>query len=89
MIWKIISAIKFAVQRLRFPLVKIHGSNWDEHDHCHVCIAARLLDAEDFVKVCPFGGKCNIEWDDCCDRCEYKKLLMFRSKGEVKWILLV
>lgn len=67
---------------------KIHSSKWDENDHKHICIAARLLSKSDFKDVCPVRGKCDIEWSDCCDLCKYMKILNFRQDGKNRIIIL-
>ena len=65
---------------------KLRSSKWDENDHAHICIAARLLEQDDFLAVCPAKGACDIEYDDSCDACEYLKILDFNSVGGRKTI---
>lgn len=69
-------------------LSPLHSSGWGQMDHAHICLAARLLADDDYISVCPAGGECHAEWDDCCDACDYLKILSFDREGDRKTIRL-
>lgn len=82
------SALRVAVQRIRFPLTRIHSYNWSGEDHCHICYAARLLEADDFLAVCPLSNrKPWVEHEDYCDECPYSGCVYFKQAADgTKWI---
>lgn len=75
--WKIKLAFKAALQRLKHPVTRLHSGDWSPEDHSHICIAARLLDTDDFETVCPFKGQGDIEHEYRCDYCPYMRILEF------------
>ena len=75
--WKV--AARMFCRELKFPVRRMHAWRWDENDHEHICIAARILETKDFKMVCPCGGKCEIESDDICDDCQYLRIINFRT----------
>lgn len=79
--------MKIAKQRICRPLDKIQSYDYSNNDHVHFCIAAHLLNEEDFKAVCPHGG--NIEFfrvgtDNKCDYCKYASVLDFNKSDDGK-----
>ena len=77
-----------ARKALKMPMGHLHSYDWGPMDHKHICLAARLLEPDDFKDVCPFDGEPFIEFEDCCDECEYFAIIDFNSEphGEKKYI---
>ena len=65
-----------AYKAVKMPMSRLHSSNWDYHDHAHICLAARLLEPDDFRAVCPYA-KPMIEHEDECDECGYFAIVDF------------
>lgn len=85
--WHFKAAFRQFRNRLKHPVTTALSSTWDTHDHQHICLAARLLEHDDFEQVCPCNGKCEIELDDRCDLCPYMTILDFnRDVVYNKWI---
>lgn len=88
-LWHIKSAFKWMKYRLKHPVTIALSSGWDTDDHQHICLAARLLECDDFEQVCPCNGKCEIELDDRCDCCPYLSIINFNKDSFCnKWISL-
>jgi hypothetical protein len=68
------------VQRFRRPLTRLRSYNRMPGDHAHICLAARLLEEDDFRYYCPKNGTVLPEIDDACDRCEYMRTVFFYEK---------
>ena len=89
-LWRIRSAFRVFLQRLRRPLFRVHSTSWSEDDHSHFCLAAQLLEEGDFCAVCPHGGK--LSWEpghsDECDWCPYEAVLYYTETGGKKKIRL-
>ena len=64
------------------PLFRLHSSKWDCNDHAHICLAARLLEPDDFQKVCPLRPGALAEHEDGCDECGYFATLFFDTSME-------
>lgn len=76
MIWTL-KRIWWAVYKaVKMPLFRLHSSTWDCNDHAHICLAARLLEPDDFRKVCPYV-KPMIEHEDECDECGFFAIVDF------------
>lgn len=87
--WHIKSALKWMKYRLKHPVTTASSSDWSTDDHQHICLVARLLERDDFERVCPCNGKCEIELDDRCDRCPYMSIVRFNKDSFCeKWISL-
>ncbi len=74
-------ALRAAVQRFRHPLLPLHSFSRDENDHAHICLAARLLEHDDFCYYCPKSGTVFPEVDDACDHCWYMRTVNFHLVG--------
>ena len=63
----------------KLHLFHLHSYSWKTGDHAHICLAARLLELDDFSCVCPLSKKewKNIERNDICDQCQYLSILNF------------
>lgn len=79
------SALRSAVQRYRRPLLPCHSFDWGREDHQHVCYAVRLLEEDDFRKVCPLirqGKAVRAEMEDyCSDMCPYLGFIEFNHNS--------
>ena len=75
-----------AYKAVKMPMSRLHSSRWDYNDHAHICLAARLLEPDDFRKVCK-AQKHDIEHCDDCDDCYWFTLIRFmQSVGGRKMI---
>lgn len=81
MFWRIRSALRIAFQRFNRPLISVHSSSWNIEDHAHICYAARILQEDDFKKVCPIANRNNVEIEneDMCDYCPYFGIVEFNT----------
>lgn len=81
--WRLKDAMRAFKQRFKRPLIFMHSANslWPTDDHHHICLAVRLLQEDDFIKVCPRWGCVDAENDDICEACEYFKILDFHKGG--------
>lgn len=73
-LWMLHSALRVAMNDIRFPRVRVMSSSWSDEDHAHFCYALRVLETKDFLAVCPLckqKGKPCFEHEDECDRCPY------------------
>ena len=78
--WHFKLAFKQFKNRLKYPITYTHSSSWDNDDHSHICIAAMLLDKDDFKSVCPCQGKCElIGWDEICEYCQYSAIIDYQT----------
>ena len=69
-------------------LIRLHSRDWGEHDHFHICLAARLLEEDDFKAVCPAGENCTPELEDICDCCSMLRVIHFNSFHDRKSVTL-
>lgn len=74
--WRIREAVKAFIFRLRHPITQ-HHPTWGPFDHSHICMAARVLDEKSFIEVCPRRGRCKIDYDDACDKCDYMRIIIY------------
>lgn len=81
MLWKLKAAIKVAIQRFRYPVLRLQSHDWSQEDHAHICVAARLLNEQDFLEVCPIAKDKNavLELEDVCDFCPHLVILDFNT----------
>ena len=85
--WRFRPAFRLFLQRLRFPLIPPHSSTWEKGDHAHVCLAAHLLEEDDFRAVCPHKDRIAVPGlEDECDLCKYLIVVSFlkNDNGEKK-----
>ena len=68
-----------AHKALKMPMTRLHSFNWFPEDHAHICLAARLLEPDDFREVCPLAHRKWIEHEDQCDECGYFARVDFDS----------
>lgn len=81
MIWRL-KKICRALQKLRkMPLSQLHSYSWGPGDHAHICLAARLLEPDDFAAVCPWEVSL-LEHDDHCEECPYFAIVSFYETDE-------
>lgn len=71
------SAWRSARQRFSRPLLRLHSTDRGDNDHAHVCLAARLLEEDDFCHYCPKHGAVFPEADDACEECPYLIIVDF------------
>ncbi len=76
MIWIFGLIWRAVCKAVKMPMSRLHSSMWDRNDHAHICLAARLLEPDDFRKVCPLV-KPIIEHEDECDECGYFAIVDF------------
>ena len=93
-LWVVIAAIKAAFKtfalRVSVPLSRVHSWDWSNCDHKHICYAARILEKDDFQKVCRhidairkdplLGAECC----DACDGCKYAGVVSFVTDEDGK-----
>lgn len=84
MFFKIRRALRAAHKAIKMPMTRLHSSNWFPEDHAHVCLAARLLEPDDFREVCPLAHRKWIEHEDPCDECPYFALVEFDTSTDGK-----
>lgn len=76
-------AIRAGVNRMRHPMTRIQSFDWSKNDHQHICLAAQLLESQDFEAVCPHHGKVEgISWCDDCDYCKYQAVIDFNTAND-------
>lgn len=65
---------------MKHPLSRVQAFSWSKDDHNHICLAAQLLESQDFEAVCPHHGKVEgICWCDDCDYCKYQAIVDFNT----------
>lgn len=73
-------AIRAGANRMKHPLSRVQAFSWSKDDHDHICLAAQLLESQDFEAVCPHHGKVEgICWCDDCDYCKYQAIVDFNT----------
>lgn len=72
----------------KYDLIRLHSRDWSENDHFHICLAARLLEEDDFKAVCPAGENCTPELEDICDCCSMMRVIHFNSFNDRKSVTL-
>ena len=90
--WHIKAAIRKALHALQIPMRRLHSYSWEEGDHAHFCYAARLLEPDDFKKVCPaskLGLRYYCELTDLCDDCPYMGGLSFETDESGKKSIVI
>lgn len=71
MITRIKKALKVFWDNLTYPRISTKLDAMNSFDHKHICLAFRLLDINDFKKVCPIENltptdpECHNECDHC------------------------
>lgn len=76
MIWTLKRIWRAAYKAVKMPMSRLHSSKWDCNDHAHICLAAHLLEPDDFCKVCPYVYPM-IGYEDDCDECGYFAIVDF------------
>lgn len=84
MLWIMRRIWRAAYKAVKMPMTRLHSSNWDPEDHAHVCLAARLLEPDDFHEVCPLPPGAWIESEDPCDECPYFAIVEFDTSTDGK-----
>lgn len=85
MIWTLKRIWRAAYKAVKMPLFRLHSSRWDCNDHAHICLAARLLEPDDFRAVCPhMKPGFMIEHEDECDECGYFAIVDFDTSMSEK-----
>lgn len=67
-------------RKSKYRRPRIAAFDWSKYDHDHFCIAAQLLNDNDFEAVCPHNG--NVEFigvDNACDFCKYNATVDFNT----------
>ena len=76
MIWTLKRMWRALYKAVTMPMSRLHSSAWDSNDHAHICLAAHILEPDDFRKVCPYV-KPMIGHEADCDECEYFAIVDF------------
>lgn len=84
MIYKIREAVWAAFKALKMPMMRLHSYSWKLGDHKHICLAARLLEPDDFGEVCPLPANAMLEHEDPCDECPYFSIVCFDTRTDGK-----
>ena len=83
MIWTLKRIWRAVYKAVKMPLFRVHGSAWDCNNHAHICLAARLLEPDDFHVVCPYAKPgFVIEHEDECDECGFFATVFFDTSME-------
>ena len=84
MIWTLKRIWRAAYKAVKLPLSRMHSHSWESsRDHRHLCLAARLLEPDDFHAVCPLTKKnAMIEHEDVCDECGYFAILFYDTSKD-------
>ncbi len=81
---KIRRALRAAHKALKMPMGRLHSYSWNPGDHKHICLAARLLEPDDFREVCPLAPGAWPELEDPCDECGYFAIVDFDTSMDGK-----
>ena len=83
MFWTLKRIWRAAYKAVKMPMTRLHSSNWGAYDHAHVCIAARLLEPDDFHTICTCSKE-DVEHCDACDDCGFMMTVCFDTVGGVQ-----
>lgn len=83
LLWRIKSAIYAGIKAFCHPVLNVKGSLWSG-ERCRFCYAARILNRNDFKKVCPIASKHgqSLELSDSCDSCPYLGSAVFQTLSD-------
>ena len=80
LLFAVVCGIREAFKVMRYHLTRLHSYSWKAGDHQHICIASRLLEADDFKEVCPVNKIKTPVWgDDRCETCDYLCIVDFAT----------
>lgn len=77
-------ALRAVQKAIKMPMGYLHSYSWQPGDHKHICLAARLLEPDDFREVCPLAPGSWIEHENPCDECGYFAIVDFDTSTDGK-----